>query len=245
MAEVLDAFAIGGSPTVVPTATTYTLLRDADPAIFYLLDFLAWGLARSFQTRLLMQLALLPASSININGAVATKLSRDPLPHLSSEQVRFPMLAIHRKKGTHSERTGSRHGESTMCDLLYVLPPMTAAQIESIAPILRTAEVVVTGYMRSLQHGEYTPPGGTLGEDLHEKMGVDFVFPRTTTFGNVANFSTELHMPAIAIEFELREVGNTDETALTALEGITLEVGVHDAATDTDLDAVVVAQTDT
>lgn len=244
MAEVLDAFAIGGSPATLPSATTNTLLRDADPAIFGLLDYLAWGLTRAIQSRLLAELAALPEHKLNITSAVMTRLSRDPAAIITSEQVRFPALAIWRTSAEHSERTRARLGEASACSLLYVLPPMTAAQVEAIGPILRTVEVAAIAYMTTLQHPAYTPPGGTAGEDITTRLGVDFCFPRTTKFGAVESLSKGLLMPALALEFELSEVSRIDTDQLNAFERGDTAFDVRDGATDTVVADVIETETE-
>lgn len=244
MAEVLDAYAIGGTPATLPSATTNPLLRDADPALFYLLDFIAWGINRGVNARLLAQVASLPdAARIKITSAVATKLSRDPAPLLTSEQVHFPALAIYRHKAEHAQRTVARHGAATRCTLLYILPPLTAAQDEALSPVLRVVEVVAIAFMQYLQHPAYTPPGAALGADFTTLAGIDAAVPRETVFGAIEGVSKGLHMPALALDFDLREVGRVDDSLLTALERADTSFDLRDEATDTAVADVVMTQT--
>ena len=49
---MLDQFGYGGAVYPLTSSTTNSLLRDADPALFYVLEFLSWGLGHYLDARI-------------------------------------------------------------------------------------------------------------------------------------------------------------------------------------------------
>lgn len=140
-------------------STSNSLLRDADPTIYYALDFFSSMITMHVGARLLAQAAIIGAP---IPAAVAMTIGYDPAPFLEQSYFQFPLLAVYRKRGRLREKTGTwRHDEGEL-NVDYILPPLSAAEAEHILPILRSVGRVID--MRTEQGWDptYTPPGGVL-----------------------------------------------------------------------------------
>ncbi len=66
----------------------------------------------------------------SIADVVAYTTAIDPMPFLTSVHFRFPLLAVYRRGGRLEDRTvGWRHGVGRF-EIMYVFPPLTAAEGE-------------------------------------------------------------------------------------------------------------------
>jgi len=155
------SFGVAAAVEPLSTSSANTLLQDADPALFYCLDFLSWVIANHPGPRLIQAAA---AAGAPITQAVAQRYPYDPGPYFDREQFKFPLLAIYRTRSKyHWKRVG---WDSDACDfeLLYALPPMMAAQAERVLPILRAVESSVRHKTTYGFDPGYTPPGGSAGQ---------------------------------------------------------------------------------
>lgn len=237
MTEPIDAFQMGAATLPLDATATGTLVRTADPALYHLAAFLKWGLERHVGARLAAEATSAGASGIT--AAVTHVTWRDPAPLLTSEQVPLPLLALYRKNAEIAEHTKVRARELTKLELLYVLPPFDAGRLERLSPILLAAARVVLNFSRELIHAAYTPPGGTLGQDVRAVSGINYAAVTGYRFGDVAGFARGLYMPAVMVSLDMSEVETVNETAVDALAGTDNYESVYDATLDTTLSNVV------
>lgn len=163
---------IGNVVTPLSTTSGNTLLQDADPTIFFALDFFS-GLIRIYEEARLLQAAT-AAGMTNIGAAVAQRYPWVPELETQQNQFQFPLMAMYRKDATTTQLTTAWEDDKTDFDLVYVLPPMTAAQTEQIAPVLNAiAGTLRKGATRGFDPN-YTPPGGSLGSLVWGAAGANF-----------------------------------------------------------------------
>lgn len=242
MADPIDAFQMGAAALPLAGASTGLLVRVADPALFHLVDFLAWGIERHVGARLIAEAT--SAGVTGISAAVRHKTYRDPAPLLTSEQAPLPILAGYRKTADMGDHTVTRGREMTKVEVMYVLPALTAGQSERLSPVLVAVSRVVFNFSRWLQHASYTPTGGTAGQNIRTLSGINFCAVRSVRFGDVASFAKGLFMPAVACTLDLSEVETLNETLLTAYAGTDAEGDVQDNATGTAIEAIFDLKTD-
>ncbi len=137
-----ETFQHGGTAYPLEDALTNTLLKDADPAVYYALDFFSAMLTEYIGDRLVAQAT---AASAPIASAVAMVVPFDPVPFLTETQFKFPLLAISRKSETFNEASVAWPRRVGQWSCMYILPPLTAGQMEAIAPILATIGPVLNG----------------------------------------------------------------------------------------------------
>lgn len=114
MADSYGRFSHGSVSFPLPVSTTNGLLRDADPALYYALEFFASAINAHLTTRLAAEASAIGYSSIT--AAVKTSLPYHPGPFLTESQTAFPILALYRKTERHTERTLAwRMTDSVQC----------------------------------------------------------------------------------------------------------------------------------
>ncbi len=154
-------FKVAGTSLPLPNPGVNTLLRDADPAIFFALDFWAFVITTYVGPRLMTAVA---GTTANIQYPVAQKYPYNPTPEMFETQIGFPLLAVYRKRTTYARKTAGWQDDVCTFELVYVLPPLSASQCEQILPIMRDVEMTITRKTTQGFDPAYTPPGGTLGQ---------------------------------------------------------------------------------
>jgi hypothetical protein len=176
-------FKFGGTTYPVTSSTANTLLQDADPVVFYLLDFYAAMLATHVGTRLVAEAAAVGAPVASV---VAYKVPLDPGPFLLEEGFQFPLLCIYRRTSQLNERTTQKRHVTTELVVEYILPPLTGGQAERIAPVLTAVERILDARTQQGYDPTYTPPGSTLGANVRALCGLETIGFKSTRFGAYA-----------------------------------------------------------
>lgn len=162
-----NQFQVGAVVQPISTLSSNSLLRDADPALFFALDFLTYVINTYPGPRLVQ--ALLAAGIKMLNGAFATSAvgqayPYEPLPEQLESQFQFPLLALYRKDvRTEWLTVGYEHDISSL-EMLYVLPPLDAAATERIIPIFNAISQAVRRKFTDAWDPGYAPPGGAVGD---------------------------------------------------------------------------------
>jgi hypothetical protein len=135
--------------------TTNSLLLDADPALFYAIQFFSSVLNTYVKPRLLMQAAL---EDYNLPSAVEATIAYEPTPFLLSGDFTWPLFCLYRVEDEWSRPNQSNPTCKSSWEWSYVLPPLTPQEIPEILPILRTAAVAIShaamvGYDAGYENG--------------------------------------------------------------------------------------------
>lgn len=137
-----SGFKSGGTTYPITASTTNTLLRDADPALYYATNFIAGVLAIHIGPRLVAEAARTTIAA-PIAAAVQYTVSVDPGPNLTDTRFRWPLLAVYRIGGVRNSRTVVWRHLIAQWGITYVLPPMTMHQAEAIYPIMKSVGDVI------------------------------------------------------------------------------------------------------
>ena len=157
-------FEIDAAVLPLATGSPNTLLRDADPVFFYIIDFYKFLIETYVGPRLLEAARAAFTTQNPIETAVAQVYPWPPALELTTNQFQFPLLAVYRKTSTYTRKTASWEEDTCSFDCVYVLPPLTAGQSEQLLPILRSVEMTLRRKTTQGYDPGYTPPGGTTGE---------------------------------------------------------------------------------
>jgi hypothetical protein len=157
MASGYGKFAHGGVTYPLVEATTNGLLRDADPALFYAIAFIAGVLRIHVGPRLAAEAAL---HGLVIADAVKLSIHVEPSPVMNADQLVFPCLALYRKEDAWDEHTAIYDKDVSTWELSYILPPLTPAQVIALQPILRSAAVTIRNRLKQGYDPQYN--GGQL-----------------------------------------------------------------------------------
>lgn len=239
-----DTFKYGNASYPLDDASTNSLLRDADPALFYLLDFLSFSLTTHLEDRLLAEVAAV--DQVNVAAAVASSVPFDPGPFLKQVQFKFPLLAAYRKSSTFQETSNAKERETSTIDVLYILPPMPADGMERIYPVINAAKAVIKNAIETGIHSAYIAPDEAVAITVsvwsETYANITEIKAKTAAFGAFEN-TEGLFFPALSMAIELREESAIDESDLEVFAGATIHEDLTDNEGGTVIADVVVVQT--
>lgn len=190
-----------------------SLLRDADPPIFYLLEFYQRLLEIHIQPRLMAEAA---AGNIpQIERAVHEALPLDPERFLLENEINVPLLAAYRKSSKTVFLTRIKHFVDDV-EVVYVLPAMRAGQAERILPILKSVYNLFDNRTEMGSDPSYTPTSPTLtaGASFWEPAGVTKAGVTGASYG-AYDATEKLFFPCVKISLEMIE---RSDYALTEFE---------------------------
>lgn len=219
------SFKHGSVEFPLATGTGNTLLRDADPALFFLLEFYAAVIATHLEDK------LLEYAPAHIEEAVAETLPLNPEPFLVEAQLRFPLLAAYRKKG-RPEYVGSAKLWVSDLDVVYVLPPLEAGEAMQILPILHAVVAAIDNRTEQGMDPAHTPTGGAAGDHVWETAGV--------ARAEVVDYSTgsyqateDLYFPCVILQVRLHEKSDVLVTEFEDFAGANVAIDLEDPVQET------------
>jgi hypothetical protein len=220
--------------------TTNSLLRDADPAIYYALEFFAQVITTHLGDRLVAEATAVGATQIT--SAVAETLPIDPEQFLTEEHIRFPLLTLHRESTSYKFITKRRRANHKL-KLAYILPPLRAAEAERLLPILHAVGSLIDQKAVQGRDPAYTPtaPVGTAGEFVwsNSRAGLASVEVKESSTG-AFSASTDLFFPAIVMTVEMSELADSNacDGEYVSFEGADVEVDQRQDFDGTTLESV-------
>lgn len=150
------SFVVGGVSFPLTTGTGNSLLKDADPALYYTLQYFASVLQTYVGARLVADAAPLMLGQNAISQAVQYQLPYDPMQVLLEQPVgKWPLLAIHRETGKDKEQSIAYGRFDGIWKIWYVLPPLTSAQREKLGPILAAVPMVIRNRISNMRDPLY------------------------------------------------------------------------------------------
>ncbi len=135
-----SSFKYGGTVYPLPTSSPNSLLRDADPAVYWLLEYFSAILTTHLGARLVAEAI---AAGAPVAEAVAYKTPLDPLPWLLEEHFTFPLLAVYRMSNAITRKSTNWSQDTCKLGVAYVLPPLTPGQAEVLMPVLTSVSRIL------------------------------------------------------------------------------------------------------
>lgn len=242
-------FYSGGVDLPLTSSVANSLLRDADPAVYYALEFYAQVLETHLRARLVAEAAAVGATQVA--SAVAETLPIDPEQYITEEHLKFPLLTLHRESTSYKYLTKRRVAIHKL-KLAYVLPPLRAAEAERLLPILHLVGNLIDQKTVQGLDPAYTPsaPTGTAGEFVwsSSRAGVAKVEVKDSTTG-AFQISSDLFFPAIVMSLEMWELADSDfrnndtnnggTSAYPELDGADVQIDLRQDSDDSVLEDFV------
>lgn len=169
-------WAHGGVEYPLTSSTTNSLLRDADPALYFAIELFESVLDTYIKPRLLAQAAL---EDLNFPSAVEKSIHFEPTPFLLSDQLIFPLLCLYRSEEQWTGLTVAHDKDTSVWSWAYVLPPMTPRQIEQLHPILRSVAVTIATFAQ-----QSFDPAFETGQTLRELSGIQQMTAGPVQYGD-------------------------------------------------------------
>lgn len=230
-------FRLGGAVYPLPRSQENSLLRDADPAIYFLLHFFEWAITEYIGDRWRVQVAAINRID-KAPRPVMYKTPIDPAPYLEEAQYKFPLLAVYRPHSEGSDHSIPVRSDTSDIRVDYVLPPMTAGEAEQMHPFLRAVTAILHKLSDSTEDENYTPPDDTaLIGWLTEKAsaGVDKVEFMSADYGLFEGPKNAFHAVSMRFIVQERVLDETDDSDLEDFEGV--DGTINNVASDLDAGA--------
>lgn len=161
------SFKRGAVTFPLATGQATSALRRADPFLFYALEFFGAVIEQHIED------ALLEVAPSFVTAAVAYKVPIDPVPFLTMQHFRYPLLAVYRRRSVTNERTVQwRHGTCTF-EALYLFPPLTPGDAEQVVPFLNAVAIALDERASHGSDPSYTPTGGSVGQSPWELANLE------------------------------------------------------------------------
>lgn len=213
------SFKFGGTTFPLTASTANSLLKDVDPALYYLLDYFAAVIQIHLGSRIAAECL---AGGITVSSSVANKIPLDPSPYLAESQYKFPLLAAYRENSVDSEHSTVLYHDSTEVGVQYILPPLSAGQAERLLPILRGVKAVLTN--RTVQGFDPNYNSGALVWTL---SGIEEIQVTKSSYGKY-DFGGKLVFPTLRMGFVVKEINSLPAGDLEDLEGLDINLDLTD-----------------
>jgi hypothetical protein len=231
-----DAFKFGGVSYPLTASTSNTLLRDADPSLYWALQYWSNILQTYIGARLTAQAAL-PKVNLTL-AAVRSTAHYDPGPFLLEHpENTFPILAAYRMRTRITERTVTWLHEESEWGVQYILPCLNWIQSKELLPILHAA-----GHVLVNRTEQGFDPGYTSGAKVWSSThaGLESIAFTEYSFGRHED-ANGLYYHAFMGQCLVKERVSPAAGDLEALAGIDVNEQIKDVTT---MDAVVEFDTD-
>lgn len=223
-----SGFQVGNFVGPVTASTVNPLLRDADPAIYYTLDYLQTMIQTYLGARFDAEMTRVGLTQ-HVGKASTTALPYDPIPFLQSSGVQPPFLALYPQMDRPEERTRHWYQLVETWTLLWVLPALDSAQFAQLYSLLRAAGKIIVDRVENT-----LDPVWNNGTPFAELGGIAEIQLDQLGYGSIEGLDTNLFFPALSATFTVKERRMTTP-GLEDLEGTDVTVSLKDEDGDVDL----------
>lgn len=229
MAYDYDDGYIGVGNAVLPltASTANSLLKDADPVIFTLLDFVSGVIAHYVGSRWTAEWA--DADLAGTQPVAFNIGAMDPSLYMQQQQFKFPLLSIYRKSKRTINSTMTHITKQSFIDVVYTFPALDVRQGQKLLPFLNTiADVVDDQLVR--------------GQRMFTDAGISEIETLNTEFTNIPTDETGTqYLPTILMSLRVNELHSSLATLnLDQLESVTTQVVNGDELPEQELNDILV-----
>lgn len=213
-------FKRGGVTYPLAAADPNSTLRQADPAVFYTMEYFE-SVLRTHLEEAMMERVDACGATDRIAGVVGSSVPYNPEPYLTEAGRQFPMLAVERKSSSFVY-VGQRKVQVDVLSVCYVLPPLSPAQAEQLIPLLHAVTAILDNRTEQGFDPNYTPssPPGTAGELVWSASRAGLYSAEVVSVEYGAFVPTkDLFFPAAILQMQLRERSEAVPTDLEEFEG--------------------------
>lgn len=210
-------FQIGKVTFPLTSSTTNSLLQDADPALYYALDYFVLMLQTHLGAR--FNAAVTNAGLPELDGYVVKyALPYDPTPELLSQQMTFPLFAIWEESTKEEPKTLTWYHSVATWKAIYVLPALTGSQRELLNPFLKSVKNVIVD--RTVQGHDPAYRNNLIVWDV-DVSGIEKI---RVTESRQAPFlvdpSTNLFLPTLLLTFDVLIRQNSNSQFFSKLDRV-------------------------
>lgn len=219
------AFQIGTTPYPLTASTSNSLLQDADPPLYWLLDYFASELNTYAGSRWTNEIARAGLTSV-IPNIVGMTFPNNPTPYLQDTGATFPILAVYRVEGNIKEKSISYVQVESNLEIMWILPPLTMGQMEIVGPFFN----VVCQIMQD--RSEYgADPNYLDGYVWGAAAGFDWL--QMTEYHRMLIQGNKLPMESLVMQLKMRERNMPVPNAFPQITEVNTELDLINQPTDT------------
>lgn len=221
-------FQVGAFVGPLTASTANSLTQDADPAIYYTLDYLKTMLSLYLGDRFDAEMTRVGMAQY-VGKISSTALPFDPVPFLQSSGVKPPFLALFPQHDRPEERTRHWYQLVETWMLLWVLPAMDAAQFAQLYSLLRAAGKIIEDRIENT-----LDPSWQSGTPFGDLGGIAEIRLDEVGYGSIERVETNLFFPTLSAVFTVKERRMATPN-LENLAGVDVKIAVKDADGQEDL----------
>lgn len=221
-------FTVGGVSSPLEASTANSLLKDADPVLYHLLDYYQGVISLHMGARWNAEVTLAGREDL-IDLAVAETVPFDPAPYMQENQYKLPLLAVFRENETYEWKTTSWYHVTSKLNILWIMPPLSAGQAERMNAF--RSHVAKTMLDRTLMGFD---TNYNSGEQPWVEAGLESIGIKSTNYGSFPDPHTDLFLPTIWMEATLVERRMPDKDPrgnFGPLEGVETSYSVDECET--------------
>lgn len=214
-----STFQVGNVVYPLTITSGQDLIKDADPLIFNLLQFIKSILNTYIGDR--FSLAATNANLVDAAGNLITipikqLVPYSPVDFLQEVQYKFPLLSAARVNETYKELTREWFDITCELQLLYMLPPLTAAQMYQMDSFRSSVRSVILDRLELGWDENYNS-----GELVFKTAGIEAIkFVKSDYIGILNPKGINTFFPSIMMTFEVKERKNYVDGSFPTFNGI-------------------------
>lgn len=215
-------FTFGHFQAPLTASTANSALYDCDYTLYTLIAYYKFCFETYLQDR--WNEEVVAANLPELAGSIVSYvLPYDPIPYLKQIQSKFPLLAIFPIQEEFSHKTVIHDSVKVSFQILWVMPPIEAAQAERLMPFRRA----VAKTLRNRTNHKFDP-GFRNGEQVWEVAGIESIDFQSASYGSIENLDTDLFLPTLQINLQLVERTFPDSRNSVPLDGADVEIDSDD-----------------
>lgn len=227
MAQENEVFQSGAVNYPLSSAAIRDNVKVVAPFVYHALGYFDYVLKKYMGTRFLASVAAAGLTD-SVPAVVSQTLACvDPGTILQTPgvQLQFPLLALHKKRSVTEDKTlGYRH-KTGAYELVYVLPPMTPAQMVYMSPLLEAIEDVLDNRIEVGHDPGWRPDAIDADTDASvwgsTVANMESVEMKGASYGGYPG-TGDLFFPAIIFDIEAKQVASVGDVneAYEDFEGV-------------------------
>jgi len=233
-------FKVANALSPLDALSSESTLYDADPVLYRIIQYFAGVITLHCQPRWNVEVAKLGRTDL-VNKVINEVLPYDPLPLATDNQFRFPLLCAYRTNETYDWKTISWYNITSNIEILYILPPLTSDQGESLYPFLTHVSRVMVDRMAQGLDSNFNS-----GEEVWAEAGLEEIGMESCDYGKIpglkSGLDSNMYFPAVSLKAmckERRMPVPASEGMFEAFEGVDVKVKSHmDGYCDIDVAVV-------
>ena len=218
-------FQVANVLSPLASATTNSLLLDADPCLYYIIKYFSGVLILHMLSRWNAEVAKVGRTDL-IDKVVNEVVPYDPLPLAQDTQFRFPLLAAYRISEAYDWKTIAWYHVTSDMEILYVLPPLTADQVEGLYPFLTHAARTMVDRTEETLDSNFNA-----GELVWQEAGLEEIELKNCTYGKIPGLkngmNSNIYFPTVSMSLRCVEKRMPVAANFELFEGIDARIKIY------------------